>query len=112
MLNVKLNYLDQWTKGRQDNARRYETLFAQSGLTENPGIGLPKAVYAQTGVRHYHIYNQFVIRAPQRDRLMAHLKQNNIGTEIYYPVPFHLQECFKSLGHKAGDFPEAERAAN
>jgi dTDP-4-amino-4,6-dideoxygalactose transaminase len=112
VLNVKLNYLDQWTKGRQDNARRYETLFTQSGLTEKPGIGLPKAVYASSGVRHYHIYNQFVIRAPRRDQLMAHLKQKHIGTEIYYPVPFHLQECFKSLGHKAGDFPEAERAAN
>ncbi len=112
VLNVKLNYLDQWTKGRQDNARRYETLFTKSGLTEKPGIGLPKAVYASSGVRHYHIYNQLVIRAPRRDQLMAHLKQKNIGTEIYYPVPFHLQECFKSLGHKAGDFPEAERVAN
>lgn len=112
VLNVKLNYLDQWTKRRQENAKRYETLFAQSGLVEKPGIGLPQAVYEKAGAKHYHIYNQFVIRVPKRDQLMAHLKQQNIGVEIYYPVPFHLQDCFRSLGYKPGDFPEAERAAN
>ncbi|MGH7230764.1 MAG: DegT/DnrJ/EryC1/StrS family aminotransferase [Nitrospiraceae bacterium] len=111
VLNVKLNYLDGWTKRRQENAQRYESLFAQSGLIEKPGITLPKAVYAQRGTPHFHIYNQFVLRVPHRDRLMTHLKQRGIGTEIYYPVPFHLQECFRSLGYREGDFPESERAA-
>jgi dTDP-4-amino-4,6-dideoxygalactose transaminase len=110
-LNVKLNYLDGWTKRRQENARRYATFFRQSGLVEKPGIRLPEAVYEKTGVPHYHIYNQFVVLVPDRDQLMAHLKQRGIGTEIYYPVPFHLQECFRSLAYREGDFPEAERAA-
>jgi dTDP-4-amino-4,6-dideoxygalactose transaminase len=111
VLNVKLNYLDEWTARRQENARRYESLFAQSGLIEKPGVILPQPVYARTGMLHFHIYNQFVVRVPQRDRLMESLKHHGIGTEIYYPVPFHLQECFRSLGYREGDFPEAERAA-
>ncbi len=112
VLNVKLNYLDGWTKRRQENARRYESLFTQSGLIQKRKITLPTAAYAQEGRPRGHIYNQFVVRVPERDRLMAHLKQQGIGTEIYYPVPFHLQECFRSLGYRKGDFPEAERAAN
>ncbi len=112
VLNVKLNYLDQWTKRRQENAKRYETLFQQSGLVQKGHVRLPEPVYQASGVKHYHIYNQFVLRVERRDDLMAHLKQKGIGTEIYYPVPFHLQECFRYLGHKQGDFPESERAAN
>ena len=111
VLNVKLNYLDGWTKQRQDNAKRYRTLFHQAGLTDKPGIVLPVAQYEAAGVVHHHIYNQFVIRAPRRDQLMAHLTQQGIGSEIYYPVPIHLQECFRSLGYEEGDFPESERAA-
>lgn len=111
VLNVKLSYLDGWTKKRQENAGRYESLFKQSGLTQNGKVKLPEPVYRNSGVKHYHIYNQFVLRVEQRDALMTYLKQKGIGAEIYYPVPFHLQECFLSLGHREGDFPESERAA-
>ena len=111
VLNVKLNYLDEWTSRRQGNAQRYETLFQQSGLVQKGNTRLPDPVYRGSGARHYHIYNQFVLRVDKRDELMAYLKEKGIGAEIYYPVPFHLQECFRYLGHKEGDFPESERAA-
>ena len=111
VLNVKLNYLDGWTKRRQENADRYRTLFRQNGLVEKGHVRLPEAVYRDAGVRHHHIYNQFVLRVEQRDDLIAHLKYKGIGAEIYYPIPFHLQECFRYLGHKEGDFIESERAA-
>ena len=111
VLNVKLNYLDDWTRRRQENAGRYETLFQQSGLVQKGKVRLPATVYRESGAKHYHIYNQFVLRVEKRDGLMAYLKEKGIGTEIYYPVPFHLQECFRYLGHKEGDFPESERAA-
>lgn len=112
VLNVKLNYLDGWTKKRQENADRYETLFQQSSLVQRGNVRLPEAVYRPSGAKHYHIYNQFVLRVERRDDLMVHLKQKGIGAEIYYPVPFHLQECFRYLGYLQGDFPESERAAN
>jgi dTDP-4-amino-4,6-dideoxygalactose transaminase len=112
VLNVKLNYLDGWTKRRQENADRYQSLFQQSGLIQKGKVRLPEPIYRNLGAKHYHIYNQFVLRVERRDDLIAHLKQKGIGAEIYYPVPFHLQECFGYLGHKAGDFPESERAAN
>lgn len=111
VLNVKLNYLDGWTTKRQANATRYHELFEQSGLLSRRYVRLPEPVYRESGARHYHIYNQFVLRVEQRDDLITHLKQVEIGAEIYYPVPFHLQECFQYLGYKEGDFPEAERAA-
>ena len=111
VLNVKLNYLDEWTKRRQENARRYEGLFQQTGLLQQGMVQLPDPVHRESGCKHYHIYNQFVLRVERRDELMAHLKQKGIGTEVYYPVPFHLQECFRYLGHKEDDFPESERAA-
>jgi dTDP-4-amino-4,6-dideoxygalactose transaminase len=111
VLNVKLDHLDGWTRRRQDNARRYETLFQQSGLVRKGYVRLPDPVYRDSGHKHYHIYNQFVLRVEKRDELIAHLKEKEIGAEIYYPVPFHLQECFRFLGHKEGDFPESEKAA-
>jgi len=104
VLRVKLPKLAGWSEGRRRNAARYRALFAAAGLSE---ICLPVEAPNRT-----HIYNQFVIRAPQRDKLRAHLDAAKIGTEVYYPVPFHLQECFKDLGYKPGAFPEAEAAAN
>ncbi|HIE65776.1 MAG: DegT/DnrJ/EryC1/StrS family aminotransferase [Nitrospira sp.] len=112
VINVKLNYLDRWTAQRQENALRYATLFDKSRLIEEKGLSLPETVYEAKGVMHYHIYNQFVIRVPQRDRLREYLREKEITTEVYYPIPFHLQGCFQFLGYKEGDFPEAERAAN
>lgn len=103
-LRVKLRYLDSWTEARQRNAALYRELFDEANLTE---LALPTALmYCR------HIYNQFIIRTPHRDALMAHLKSNKIGCEVYYPVPMHLQECFAYLGYRAGDFPKSEAAAN
>ena len=110
VLKVKLNYLDQWTALRQEHAELYERLFRERGLVDEKKVRLPKAVYKERDVIHYHIYNQFVIGVPDRDKLQTHLKTKGIGTEVYYPVPLHLQECLQELGHKQGDFPEAERA--
>ncbi len=107
-LLVKLRHLDAWHEARQKHADLYRELFRQAGLGGT--VGLPAVVDATPGVRS-HIYNQFVIRSPKRDALREFLTAQGIGTEIYYPVPFHLQECFRDLGHKAGDFPESERAA-
>lgn len=104
VLRVKLQYLDEWTRARQQNAELYRRLFAESGLTD---IGLPTEA-----AERRHIYNQFVIRVPQRDALMEYLGSQQIGTEVYYPVPMHLQECFADLGYGEGDFPHSEQAAN
>ncbi|MBP6262164.1 MAG: DegT/DnrJ/EryC1/StrS family aminotransferase [Nitrospira sp.] len=110
VLNVKLPYLDRWTALRQHHADLYESLFRSLNVESEFGIRLPQAVYKQQGVRHYHIYNQFVIGVPKRDALRDYLKAKGIGTEIYYPVPLHRQECLQSLGYNEGDYPEAERA--
>lgn len=105
ILSVKLPHLDGWTAGRQRNAARYRQLFAERGLAGR-AVTLPVEVKGRR-----HIYNQFVIRVPNRDKLMDLMKQRQIGCEIYYPVPFHMQTCFADLGYKAGDFPNAETAA-
>ena len=104
VLNVKLRFLDAWTERRQRNAAAYRELFATAKL--HGTVTLPWAV---PGCRH--IYNQFVIRVPDRDRLKQHLTEHGVGCEIYYPVPLHLQACFAYLGGRAGDCPESERAA-
>lgn len=103
VLRVKLPHLPRWIEARRANAARYRQLFADAKLDE---ISLP----AERAEAH-HVYHQFVIRAPERDALRAHLAASGIGTEVYYPTPFHLQPCFADLGYKAGDFPHAERAA-
>ena len=112
VLNVKLQYLDRWTVLRQQHAELYERQFRDAGLVDDKKVRLPKAVYKELSVAHYHIYNQFVVGVSQRDKLQSHLKTKGIGTEVYYPVPLHLQECLKDLGYKQGDFPEAERACH
>lgn len=101
VVSAKLPHLDAWTAARQRNATRYDQLLVDIGAP----IGLPTV---KTG---RHIFNQYVIRVTKRDELQAHLKQKGIGTEVYYPVPLHLQECFAYLGHKVGAFPQSERAA-
>ncbi len=107
VLRVKLKYLDSWTLGRQHNADRYRTLFTEAGISPEVGIELPIAA-----PERHHIYNQFVIRTPQRSQVMAQLKARKIGHEIYYPVPLHRQECFADLGYAAGSLPVSEGAAN
>lgn len=118
ILSVKLKYLDNWTEGRQKNAARYRELFSSLGLSGHAAdrsslgkeMSWPVLPPLDAG-RGRHIYNQFVIQVPRRDELMNFLKTKQIGTEIYYPVPMHLQECFLSLGYKEGDFPASESAA-
>lgn len=106
ILRVKLNYLDEWSRQRRENAEIYRKLFAQTNLLKDGTIKLPVEVDGML-----HIYNQFVILAKDRDNLIAHMKEHGIGTEIYYPLPLHLQTCFADLGFKRGDFPISEMAA-
>jgi dTDP-4-amino-4,6-dideoxygalactose transaminase len=105
VLLVKFPHLEGWHRGRQRNAAYYDRAFAGAGIaaqvvtpTARPGYG--------------HIYNQYVIRVPDRDRLRAYLGEQGVGTEIYYPVPLHMQKCFAYLGHKPEDCPESARAAS
>lgn len=112
VLDVKLKYLGGWTRKRRENAKRYNSLLEKSGLCEEHGIEVPRASYERQNVVDYHIYNQYVIRAPRRDALREYLASKGIGTQVYYPVPLHLQECFRDLGHEVGDFPSAEGASH
>lgn len=104
VVKAKLNYLEGWTEKRRQNANTYNQLFQQNALTQY--IQLPPEVFPR------HVFNQYVIRSDRRDELRAFLNENNIGCEIYYPLPLHIQECFQSLGYKKGDFPESEKAAD
>jgi dTDP-4-amino-4,6-dideoxygalactose transaminase len=104
VLNVKLKHLDAWTAGRQHNAAFYDAAFVRAKLGE--AVRTPPAT---PGVRH--VYNQYVIRVRDRDGLRARLAAAGVGSEIYYPIPLHLQKCFEYLGYKTGDFLHSERAA-
>jgi dTDP-4-amino-4,6-dideoxygalactose transaminase len=104
VLRVKLPHLDAWTEARRRNADRYRQLFA--ALAPSAPVQLPVEAPDRR-----HIYNQFVIRAEQRDALRDHLRAHGVGCEIYYPVPFHLQPCFADLGVPQGALPVSERAA-
>jgi dTDP-4-amino-4,6-dideoxygalactose transaminase len=103
VLDIKLPHLDSWTAGRQRNAALYHAEFARAGLTatiQTPASGAGR-----------HVWNQYVIRVPRRDALKQFLTTHGVGTEIYYPVPLHRQQCFDYLGYQDGDFPQSERAA-
>ncbi|MBZ5621178.1 MAG: DegT/DnrJ/EryC1/StrS family aminotransferase [Acidobacteriia bacterium] len=103
VLRVKFRHLDGWTRARQENAALYRKLLAEMNLPVAPPIPAP--------YQTRHIYNQFCIVCPRREELRAYLNENGIGTEIYYPLPLHLQVCFADLGYQAGDFPVSERLA-
>ncbi len=104
VLNVKLPHLDAWTAGRQKNAKYYDAAFARADLG--------RAVHTPSALPGYrHIYNQYMVRVRDRNLLRQHLTANGVGTEIYYPVPLHLQKCFAYLGHRPGEFPQSELAA-
>ena len=104
VLQVKLKHLDTWTSTRQRNARRYDSLFAAAQLAGSL-VGLPVIVEDR------HIFNQYVVRLPDRDAVKQHLSEQGIGSEIYYPVSMHEQECFSYLGYQPEDLPESHRAA-
>jgi dTDP-4-amino-4,6-dideoxygalactose transaminase len=120
VVSVKLRHLDNWTTARQRNAARYDQLFAESGLkvadtsrwSAKASGGGAADLYVPRVMTNRHIFNQYVIRVSSRDKLKEALEGKGVGTEIYYPVPLHLQECFAPLGYTAGEFPQSERAAN
>jgi len=102
VLRVKLKHLTRWTEMRRHNANRYRSLFEKMVLSKC--VSAPED---STG----HIYNQFVCRFPDRDRLQSFLREKGVETEVYYPIPLHLQDCFRDLGYRKGDFPNTEAAA-
>ena len=106
VLRVKLPYLDGWSAARRERAAKYDRLFSEADL---PYEVIPPFVR----IDGRHIFHQYVVRVPRhRDALMDHLTERGIGTKVYYPIPLHLQRCFRYLGYRAGDFPEAESAAS
>ncbi len=105
VLLVKLKYLEKWTAERQRKAKRYEALF-QNLASSGKGLKLPAVQF-----QNRHIFHQYVIRAPERDRLRKFLAEEGIGTDIYYPVPLHLQECYSFLKYRRGDLPASEKAS-
>ncbi len=104
VLRVKLRYLDAWSDARISNAGLYNRLIKRAGLLD--AVTTP---YVEDGNRH--VYNQYVLRVRKRDELRSYLKARGVGSEIYYPMPLHLQKCFKDLGYKRGDFPVSEKLA-
>ena len=106
VLEVKLRHLDRWSLGRAANADRYDRWFAESGLIEQGRVRPPLREE-----RSSHIFNQYTLRVETRDELRGHLTAAKIGCSVYYPVPLHLQECFRELGYREGSFPRAEQAS-
>jgi dTDP-4-amino-4,6-dideoxygalactose transaminase len=113
VLRVKLRYLDDWIAARQRRAARYDQLFQAAGLAGVPGVsdaGKPVMLPAIAS-RCTHIFYVYAVRVRQRERLRAYLAEHGVGTDVYYPMPLHLQPCFAALGYRRGNFPEAEQAA-
>ncbi len=105
IINVKLRHLDSWTAGRQANAEFYNQAFANAGLLDDRLVQLPSALPDRR-----HVWNQYIVRVQKRDELRTYMAEHGVGSEVYYPVPLHLQECFAPLGGKAGDLPVTEKA--
>ena len=103
VLKIKLRHLDRWTEQRQQNAANYRSLFA--------GLDLPVTLPSIAPYQTRHVFNQFTIQCERRDELKAQLAATGIGSEIYYPLPLHLQQCFSGLGYEKGDLPVSERVA-
>ena len=111
VLSVKLRYIAEWDRKRRDAAGRYDRLFREAGLAEHGpyparGVVLPREMDGTT-----HVWHQYVVRTGRRDALRDFLSGRGIGSEIYYPVPLHMQDALRGLEYREGDFPEAERAA-
>ncbi len=111
VLRVKMPHLAQWNEARRERARTYGRLLTGTGLTKTGASSAPPVTLLKTLPGAHHIYHQYVIRVRDRDKLRAFLTERGVGSEIYYPIPLHLQKCFGYLGYAAGDLPEAEQAA-
>ena len=111
VLRVKMPHLARWNEARRERARTYGRLLTSAGLTKTGAASPAPILLLKTLPGAYHIYHQYVVRVRDRDKLRTFLGERGIGSEIYYPIPLHLQKCFAYLGHAAGDLPEAERAA-
>lgn len=111
VLRVKMPHLEKWNLARGQRAQAYDRMLAAAGLTRTGANSAAPVTLLQTLKGAHHIYHQYVIRVRDRDKLRAFLAERGVGSEIYYPIPLHLQKCFAYLGYASGDLPEAERAA-
>jgi dTDP-4-amino-4,6-dideoxygalactose transaminase len=109
ILRVKLPYVQSWNQQRRDHAAKYTLLLSEAGLLSRPNTSPVRLL--ESAAPAHHIYHQYVVLAQRRDELRKFLSERHIGTEIYYPIPLHLQPCFAYLGYREGDLPESERAA-
>ena len=112
VLRVKMKHLEEWNRGRRERAAAYDARFTRAGLRASNGNDPRSPVqFLECLPQAHHIYHQYVVRAQRRDELRKFLAERGVGTEVYYPLPLHLQKCFAYLGYREGDLPEAERAA-
>lgn len=112
VLRVKLKFLDSWIVARQQKAAAYDAGFREAGLVDGGFIQTPEAVYREAGLKYFHTYHQYVIRADSRNDLRLYLSEKGVPSAVFYPMPLHLQKCFSYLGYRKGDFPESEKAAD